>query len=96
MDIRNKIIQFFCEEEIKGGLADNKTIEDVLKHHFPDLTHGSKAYTSTFYLLKDQLKKGKRVEKEHTDSDEKAEEIALDHLWEDPDYYDKLETIEDN
>jgi hypothetical protein len=42
----------------------------------------------------EQLKKGIKVEMEHTDDPAKAEEIAMDHLTEDSKYYDKLETIE--
>lgn len=38
----------------------------------------------------EELKKGIEVEKEHTDDPVKAEEIALDHLKEDPKYYSKL------
>lgn len=38
----------------------------------------------------DQLKKGIQVEKEHTTYGQTAREIALDHLAEDPSYYDKL------
>jgi len=38
----------------------------------------------------EELKKGIEVEKEHTDDPVKAEEIALDHLKEDPKYYTKL------
>ncbi len=41
-----------------------------------------------------QLAKGIKVEKEHTSKDEVAEEIALDHLKEYPDYYDRLEKVE--
>jgi hypothetical protein len=37
-----------------------------------------------------ELAVGKKVEREHTDSDEKAEEIALDHLTENPKYYSEL------
>ena len=37
-----------------------------------------------------QLEIGIAVELEHTDNPEAAEEIALDHLAEDPQYYTKL------
>jgi len=37
-----------------------------------------------------QLEIGIAVEREHTDSDDKAEEIALDHLTENPEYYTEL------
>lgn len=41
-----------------------------------------------------QLNKGIEVEMEHTKNPKIAQEIAMDHLTEDPDYYKKLETIE--
>jgi len=40
------------------------------------------------------LAKGIKVEREHTNNPQIAEEIAMDHLTEDPKYYDKLEKIE--
>ena len=40
------------------------------------------------------LEAGIKVEKEHTDSVEKAESIAKDHLSEDPEYYTKLAKME--
>lgn len=41
-----------------------------------------------------QIAKGVKVEMEHTNDKDLAREIAMDHLTEDPKYYDKLETIE--
>jgi hypothetical protein len=41
-----------------------------------------------------QLKKGIKVELEHTTDRNVAAEIALDHLNEFPDYYDRLEKVE--
>jgi hypothetical protein len=43
---------------------------------------------------KESLRKGIKVELEHTDDYQIAKEIAMDHLSEDPKYYDKLATIE--
>lgn len=43
-----------------------------------------------------QLKKGIPVEREHTSSEAAAREIALDHLAEVPDYYDKLKKVEED
>jgi hypothetical protein len=40
--------------------------------------------------LKKQLEMGIKVEHEHTEDDDKARRIALDHLDEKPDYYTKL------
>jgi hypothetical protein len=41
-----------------------------------------------------QIMKGVKVEREHTNSDAEAEEIARDHLHEFPDYYDRLDKME--
>jgi len=41
-----------------------------------------------------QLMKGIKVELEHTTDRAIAKEIALDHLNEFPDYYDRLEKVE--
>jgi len=43
----------------------------------------------------DQLKKGIFTELEHTDDRSLAKEIAMDHLTEDPKYYDHLQEMED-
>jgi hypothetical protein len=78
------------EEKLKGGLSDNKTIEDIAKKH------EKKGYDTKnmISLLKKQLSKGIEVEMEHTKDRTKAREIAMDHLYEDPKYYDKLKKIE--
>ena len=74
---------FVNEDEIEGGLSDNKTVEDIAKKHKVDVD-----------VIKKQLEMGVKVEKEHTNSKEIAIEIALDHLFEFPDYYDRLEKME--
>jgi len=71
------------EEKLKGGLSDKKTLKDI-----------SKKNSSNIEILKKQLIKGIKVEMEHTDDKQKAKEIAMDHLFEDPKYYDKLKKIE--
>jgi hypothetical protein len=78
-------------EELKGGLADNKTLIQIAKKH------DAKGYyhiNNMVDSLKEQLKMGLKVEMEHTDDKDKAKEIALDHLWEDPSYYTKLKKLE--
>ena len=42
-----------------------------------------------------EFKKGIAVEMEHTTDREVAKEITLDHLFEDPKYYDKLKKVEE-
>lgn len=44
--------------------------------------------------MQHQLTMGIKVEGEHTTHKDKAREIALDHLWENPNYYTKLRKME--
>lgn len=92
-----KFKQGFTEETLEGGLADGKTLMDLAKQHaYDDSTDStSKEKIMDMYKeLKLQLEKGIKVEMEHTKSRLKAKEIAMDHLFEDPKYYDKLKKIE--
>jgi hypothetical protein len=78
------------EEKLKGGKADNKTFQDLVNKY----KQKGKDSTSIEKQLKNQLNKGMKVEMEHTKDKAKAKEIAMDHLFEDPKYYDKLQKIE--
>jgi hypothetical protein len=71
------------EEVLKGGLADNKTINDLAKKHKVDIN-----------TLTKELRTGIKTEMEHTTNKQKAKEIAMDHLAEDPKYYSKLTKME--
>ncbi len=78
-------------EKLVGGNADNKSLIQIAKKH------DAKNYyhiDNMVKSLKKELEMGMKVEMEHTDSKEKAREIAMDHLWEDPSYYTKLKKIE--
>ena len=59
------------------------TFNQIMKRH-------NVSYTN----LVIQLAKGIKVEQEHTGDMAIAREIALDHLDEFPDYYDRLEKVE--
>lgn len=71
------------EDAVKGGLADKMTDEDLAKKHGVSVKE-----------IQAQIKKGEKVEMEHTNDKVLAGEIARDHVFEDPKYYDKLATIE--
>jgi hypothetical protein len=66
------------------------------KLNAPELTvkQLAKKHMVTVDQINSQLKKGIQVEKEHTSDPATAKEIALNHLAELPDYYDRLEQIE--
>jgi hypothetical protein len=59
------------------------TVESIAKKHGVSVEQ-----------ISQQLAKGIRVELEHTNHKDVAREIALDHLGEEPDYYDRLEQAE--
>jgi len=84
---------YMKEDKIPGGLAQNKTLEDIAKKHIKGTKIGIRRM---LVFLKEQLWKGVKIEMEHTTDENIAEEIAMDHLWEDPKYYDKLEKVEIN
>jgi hypothetical protein len=70
-------------EQTLSGLAQGKTLEDIAKKHNVDIES-----------LKKELDKGIKVEHEHTKNNQTAKTIAMDHLFENPEYYTKLANIE--
>jgi hypothetical protein len=70
-------------EKTMGGLGKGKSVADLAKMHNVSST-----------VIKKQLKKGTKVEKEHTKSAKKAKQIAKDHLAERPRYYTMLQKAE--
>lgn len=70
-------------EKTMGGLGKGKSVADLAKMHNVSPT-----------VIKKQLKKGTKVEKEHTKSAKKAKQIAKDHLAERPRYYTMLQKAE--
>jgi hypothetical protein len=80
-----KRINKMNEDKIPGGLAQGKDLPEIANKHKVDIDDLTKQY-----------QKGIKVEMEHTTDRKVASEIAMDHLFEDPKYYDKLETIEES
>ena len=70
-------------DKIKGGFADKVSAEDIAKKHKVSVKD-----------IEAQIKMGRKVEMEHVDDEKLAEEIALDHLYEIPDYYTRLDKME--
>lgn len=84
--------------KLKGGLADTASIFDLAKKHAKDKStekQSPERIAKMLNHLTQQLIKGLKVEMEHTEDIDKAKEIAMDHLAEDPNYYTKLKRIEE-
>ncbi len=90
---------------VKQGKKEQKQeIESLVGDSFDSLWEQLKPYKSVEQIAKkhkvpvskinQQLKIGTKVEKEHTKDKELAAHIALQHLDELPDYYDRLKNIE--
>lgn len=71
--------QYVPLTKFEEGISGNMTVEEIAEKHKVPVKD-----------IRKQLKIGIKVEKEHTDDENKAERIALDHLFEIPNYYDKL------
>ena len=69
---------------VPGGLAKGLSLNDIAEKHGVSVD-----------MLVAEFKKGIAVEMEHTTDREVAKEITLDHLFEDPKYYDKLKKVEE-
>jgi hypothetical protein len=90
MNAANQYIGNLKEDSIEGGIADKKTFNDLIDRY----KQKGKNIGQIEKELKLQLNKGIKVEMEHTKDRKVAKEIAMDHLFEDPKYYDKLKKIE--
>ena len=77
------------EDLIPGGLGDK--LKGSMEEQHKQL---AKMHDVSVQEIDAQVQKGVKVEMEHTDSEEIAHEIAMEHVYEDPEYYDKLESIE--
>jgi len=71
------------EDVTKEGLSASHTKESIAKKHGVEVE-----------VIEKQIKMGKEIEKEHTNDPEEAKKIAMDHLVEFPDYYDRLKKME--
>ena len=72
------------KDMIKGGKSDKLSIEDIARKH--------SVFVGT---IQKQIEMGMKVEMEHTNDKERAREISMDHLSEFPDYYTRLDELEE-
>jgi hypothetical protein len=72
-------------DKIPGGLAKGLSLNDIAKKHNVSIED-----------ITDEFKKGYKTEREHTTDGDIAKEIAMDHLFEDPQYYTKLASVEED
>lgn len=82
-DSEEEIDEANKKDKLKGGYADGMTVEQIAEKHGVGVEK-----------IKEQANVGKGVEFEHTDDENKAIEIAMDHLYENPNYYTDLAEME--
>ena len=85
-------------KQIPVRIVDPKNIKQneskLLDKKTPTVGELAEKYKTSIIAVELQLKKGVKVEMEHTKKHSVAKEIALDHLGEDLYYYEKLAKIE--
>lgn len=81
-------------DSIIGDSFDKLFVEQLKPHKTPEQL--AKKHKVPVSQIKTQLKKGTKVEKEHTKNAELATTIASQHIDELPDYYDRLSKVEKN
>jgi hypothetical protein len=67
------------KNNLKGGKADKLSVADIAKKNNVSIEQ-----------IESQIEMGKKIEMEHVNDVKLAEEIAMDHLEEIPDYYTRL------
>ena len=83
--------RIFKEDLVKGGKADDVKFLVGYSENPKESENSQELFTFDI----EQIKKGLKVELEHTEDPEIALEITLDHLTEFEDYYDRLEKAEE-
>lgn len=81
--VTDKFYEFITDGHEEQGASAGMSIEDIAKKHGVPVED-----------IEGQIVKGMSVETEHTDNPEEAKKIAMDHLVEMPDYYDRLIKME--
>lgn len=106
LSVENKIIAFFKKQknppdkEIhafanKEGIDEHKFEEIIYKIFSRYVSIGKHFDMKDDEFGSEELKKGIKIESEHTDFPEIAKQIAKDHLAEIPDYYTRLIKMEE-
>lgn len=75
-------------------VAFGDELRKIAEEHKDLISGGLADHKKPSDFSKGKLRAGVKVEKEHTDNPQVAQEIAMDHLTEDPEYYEKLKRIE--
>ncbi len=91
---RNKKLKESINEAVRTELAQLKDLARKFAKEKSEKQAEKDKIEKMFVTLQRQLKKGMKVEMEHEMGLKKAKEIALDHLKENPYYYDDLEKVE--
>lgn len=87
---------YYDQDSSDGGDAGGEGVQEQLDVKTFNVDQIASKHGVSVEQIKSQLAKGIKVELEHTTDPKVAREIALDHLLEFPDYYDRLARAETN
>jgi hypothetical protein len=88
---REKVLNYLSKHNIPVNVEEDLFTINWWKKSLTEFKLDVKPTVDIKNVDKEELKKGIKVEKEHTTDTKTAMRIALDHLSEDPKYYSKLE-----
>jgi len=86
----SKVLNYLIEKALKKSSIKNKTFDEIVKKNHKK----GKDISLVEKKVKDAIIQGTKIEMEHTDNKQVAKKIAMDHLYEDLEYYNKLKKIE--
>jgi hypothetical protein len=93
-NISNEDIINWAKKEGYSELEVENTVCEILSN-FLSVGKAKEEDIRKKDVSKKELKDGKKVEMEHVKDEQLAEKIALDHLAEIPDYYNRLKKMEE-
>jgi hypothetical protein len=91
---RKKKMQESLNEAVRSEMAQLKDLARKFAKEKPQVETEKDNVEKMLTLLQRQFRKGMKVEMEHKMGITKAKQIALDHIKENPYYYDDLEKVE--
>jgi hypothetical protein len=93
IDQREKVLKYLSKHNIPTNVEEDLFTVNWWKKSLTEFKLDINPTVDIKDVDKEELKKGIKVEKEHTSDIKTATRIALNHLSEDPKYYSKLEKV---
>jgi hypothetical protein len=91
---KGSVARIFAQQQLPSGALRMPVFKDIRSEKFASLMGGKADKKKPSDFNPKSIAQGMKVEREHTTNKATQKEIAMDHLTEDPKYYDKLKKME--